>query len=675
VSFLNLWWAVGVAAVVIPALLILYFLKLRRREQLVPSTLLWKRAVQDLQVNAPFQRLRKNLLLFLQLLVLAAAVLALARPIIQTTVADEPRVVILIDRSASMNTREGNQTRLEQAKEQAVRLVRTLNRRSRGWRSFLTFGGAKTQTQVMVIAFSDRATIISPFTTNATDVADLIERIEPTDGQTDMREAMDLAEAYLAPPTRLSAGMEETPLPAESPAKLVLISDGRVANLDKLVLRSGTMDLVRVGEAQDNVAITALRTQRNYERPESVGVFLTVRNFGPQPVNTDVSIYVDGTLRSVQPLALAGRPSGPVPPAGRAEEPEEGTSRALSFDLLLDKAAVIEARLSRGDDLPVDNVAYAIVPPPRRQRVLVVTEGKYPFLDSVVRGLPLQEYPFVTPAQYEGSRRDYETDGQSSFDVVVFDKYAPEHLPPGNYLFLGALPQVPGIEPGEKLERHALIWWDQTHPILRYVSLDYVYVGESQTVKVPPQAEILAEGPKGPVLFRYADQGRHYLVLTFAVENSTWWSKLSFGVFMYNAIRYLGGGEAEAERGPLRPGGTLRIAVPPDANTVGLMRPDGARVTLAPDTFGMAYYGGTQRVGIYQIDGGLPGRDRFAVNLEDDWESDIKPPGGPLKVANQEVREVAAIKTATPEVWRWFVGAALLVVLLEWWVYNRRVML
>src|SRR5512136_2804558 len=107
-SFLNLWWALGIAAVVVPALLILYFLKLRRREELVASTLLWKRAVQDLQVNAPFQRLRKNLLLFLQLLVLAAAILALARPIVRTAVGSEERVVLLIDRSASMNTREGD---------------------------------------------------------------------------------------------------------------------------------------------------------------------------------------------------------------------------------------------------------------------------------------------------------------------------------------------------------------------------------------------------------------------------------------------------------------------------------------------------------------------------------------------------------------------------------------
>ena len=134
------------AAATIPPLVAIYFLKLKRSVKVVPSTLLWKRAVEDLQVNSPFQRLRKSLLLLLQLLVLIAAALALGKPMLQHVETHEDNVIILIDQSASMDVvEEDGLTRLDHAKDQARATIENM----------------KDDGRAMIIGFCDRAYVVS----------------------------------------------------------------------------------------------------------------------------------------------------------------------------------------------------------------------------------------------------------------------------------------------------------------------------------------------------------------------------------------------------------------------------------------------------------------------------------------------------------------------------------
>src|SRR6516165_821059 len=99
------------------AIIALYFLKLRRRPVRVPSTILWRRSLEDLHVNSLFQRLRRNLLLFLQLLAVALAMLALAGPRMKGSTDQGQRFVLLIDCSASMLATDAEPSRLAKAKE------------------------------------------------------------------------------------------------------------------------------------------------------------------------------------------------------------------------------------------------------------------------------------------------------------------------------------------------------------------------------------------------------------------------------------------------------------------------------------------------------------------------------------------------------------------------------
>lgn len=667
-NFLAPWVALGLASIVIPTLIIFYFLKLRRREEPIASTLLWRKAVKDLEVNAPFQRLRKNLLLLLQLMVLAAALFALARPIIETTLAQEDSLIILVDRSASMNTVEADgRTRLDEAKDQAIGLVRTLNRRSNSW---FSLAGATLSTRAMVIAFADHATVVAPFTTNTADLVSRIEAIEPSDASTNLAEALTLSEAYLAQTT-----VEFAPDVSRPGSRLVLLTDGRVEDLEDAGLRYGQIEAITVGETSRNAGITALRVSRNFERPEQVSVFTELRNYSDQTLKTDVALYLDQRLVAVREEEIAG--TATTDEAGDAladsVRAEQGGRLALSFELPMESGGVLEVRLAKRDALAADNSAFAIVPPPRQLRVLLVTEESF-LLDFVLSGQPLAAYRKLTPAEYEAlPEAELVSEGRSLWDVIVFDRYSTARLPIGNYVFLGGVPEIEGVSLTGTKQGSTFIWWDETHPVLRHAALEYIYIAEAQQFELPEEASILAEGPSGPLLAQLARDGRQYMLLAFAVEKSNWWSRPSYPVFFHSVLRYLGAAGAVGEIQGFKPGETLTIPLGQDVTGARLARPDEREIPLKPNSAGVAYYGATDQVGIYELVADEDAQpQRFAVNLANSVESNIRP-AQITRLGAQEVIQGEAIKTSTPEIWRWFVGAAIVILMLEWYIYNRRV--
>ena len=84
----------------------LYLLRRRSQTVDVPSLLLWQRAWAEQQAMKPFQKLKKNILYFLQMAMAVLLTLALMRPAIPGGVQGE--TVMIFDLSASMQTVERN---------------------------------------------------------------------------------------------------------------------------------------------------------------------------------------------------------------------------------------------------------------------------------------------------------------------------------------------------------------------------------------------------------------------------------------------------------------------------------------------------------------------------------------------------------------------------------------
>ena len=101
----------------IPAIILLYLLKQQYQEVKVSSTYLWQKTIPGYQTSMPWQKLRKNLLLFLQLLAVLLFTLAIARPFLYRKAENSSDFIIVLDCSASMQAEDVKPYQVFKSKE------------------------------------------------------------------------------------------------------------------------------------------------------------------------------------------------------------------------------------------------------------------------------------------------------------------------------------------------------------------------------------------------------------------------------------------------------------------------------------------------------------------------------------------------------------------------------
>ncbi|MCX5647305.1 MAG: VWA domain-containing protein [Phycisphaerae bacterium] len=641
------------AAGAVPLLLLLYFLKLKRREAIVSSTLLWKRAVQDLQVNAPFQRLRRNLLLLLQLLALTAVLIALAGPVLAWRRGPGQRYVVLLDRSASMNATDVKPSRLDVAKREAKVFIESM-------RSGSAVSLGDGADHAMVIAFDEHAKVMCNFTSDKRQLAAALDAIEPSDGSSRLGEAVTVARAFAQSP-----GVEGNLRSAETPARLVLFSDGRIGDLDTVVIESDELVFHRIGESQDNVAITAMNARRSYEQLEEVEVFASLANYGAEPVTQDVQLAIGGNVHSVRSVTVPGCQ------AQAGDVPFKAGQVAVSFSLTHGEGGVLEVRQLGADALSRDDAAWSILEPPKRLSVLLVTKGN-PVLESALHACPLARLDPCTPAGFD-ALDPAAFAAQQRYDVVVLDNHVPARLLQCRYLVFGPPPSGIDVNSPRELDSQMIVDWRSQHPVLQYVNLTNLFALKSHKLELPRDAEVLAEFNESPALALVRRQGSTYLLVGFDILQSNWPFEPSFVLFCYNAVSFLGAQVGSAGRHELTVGEPIAIENLPAETTLTLTRPEDTKVELTPDPSGTVRFAATQRVGVYAVAAPDQLRRLYAVNLLDAEESRIEPQDeikfSGVAIAAQE----QLLQRANVPLWPLLVLAALALVCLEWLAYNLRV--
>jgi Ca-activated chloride channel family protein len=551
----------------LPAVVAMYLLKLRRTEAVVPSTLLWQRLVADVEANAPWQRLRRSLLLLLQLLLVLLLAFLAGRPFLERPAGLARDLVLVIDDSASMSATDVTPNRLAAARAAALDALRDL-----------PSGGS-----VAVIAAAHTARVMANPTTDLARVRAAIERIEPTTDSGDLGDALRLADGL----ARRSAD-----------AEVLVVTDAALAKPPTVTV-SVPVKVVTVGRDRKNQAIVALAVRT---APSAVtrSVFVSVANLDLVQAKRRLELWGDGRLLEARDVY--------VDPQARADQSIDDVPRDVS---------VIEVRLvadteeepgdslvaaGAADQLTVDDRAWAVVPPDRLRRILLVSDGD-PYLQTALTYLPNTELYGVKPAEY-GPATHVE-----KFDLVIFENTLPATLPSRPILAI-APPQSSDLgDVTGKLGDPGIGVLDPEEPVLRYVDLSTTHISEAVKLAAPSWARTIIPGSGGsPLLYSGTRAGLPAAVLAFEPRRSDLPLQVAFPILLSNLAGELMGGSS-APSDVLAPGTPVSLALPAGATGMRVTRPDGTSIDLPGGTSAATAvtFTGTNQLGVYSASAlGLP---------------------------------------------------------------------
>ena len=598
-------------AATLPVVVVFYLLKRRRVVKLISSALLWQKFLAETQASAPFQKLRHNWLLILQLLLLLLAILALSRPYFAGHVTSSGLRVVVLDASASMQSTDENPSRFEKARAEALKLVDSL----------------KDQEQMLVLLAAGNTEVKQSATADKAALRRALQDCKVTDSSTRLTEALKLADTLIRD---------------KHDPEIHLFSDGAAGDLSEFENKGLRVIYHRIGQRCDNVGITTLDIRENPENHKERAIYTSVANFSTNTVATALELLFDNQVVDTRPLNI---------PAGETS--------AQVFTAVQERDGVFTVRIDAKDDLAADNQASIVSVLPQPTKVLLVSRGNR-FLEKALHAAANVD---LTVAQDT-------LDGAPDKDVVVLDDVTPSTWPKPNVLAIH-VGNTNLFEGGwTNIDDPAIVDWKNTHPLLRYINLDNVRIGSTLGVKTPGWAVPLVDAQQTPLILGGELARQRIIWIGFDTLQSTWPLRISFPMFIANAMDWLNPATTKSQQLMLHAGEPFRFGLNQPVASAEVTLPGGAKETLATTGNREVVFGHTDRQGTYHLRAGT-NEVAFCVNVLDAAESNTKP-REELQLGKFNKVGATEMKQASVEVWHWIAAGALAVLMFEWWYYHRR---
>jgi Ca-activated chloride channel family protein len=618
--------------ILLPVIIAMYLLKLRRSEQMVSSTYLWRRMVRDVEANAPWQRLRRNLLLLLQLLFLLAVILSLARPFTWAQGSGGEATILLVDVSASMAATDVPPSRLETAKNQARLIISNLPEETRA-----TLIAAGESAQVLISTSTDRRLLLQA-----------IEGLQALPVGSDLTGALELASAIAA---------------RQPDSEIVVLSDGRASLPERLAL-PGQVRYIPIGTSGENQAVTLL-TLEGSASSENLTAFVQVSNFADAPVTRRLGLYADDQLIDAHDLE--------IPALGQA---------SVISEIVPPETKIIEATLVEGDFLSLDDRAWAVNRGSNadNQQITLVSPGNR-FLETALGLLPGVETTVLNMDGWKSGRLgDANLPTFQPSNLIIFDSAIPTGtLPSDSLFFVGPLASTELFSVTGTIETPIPKPAKEDDPLLAYADLSQITILDAAKIPLPEWARpVIVDETSGlPLLFSGEVAGQRIAVLAFDLRHSDLPLQPAFPILIANLTGTLLPGRVGDIPTQIKTGDTVTFTPLPEIESLKITSPDGTSTQLEIQG-GRAVFGDTRQPGVYTVNweagpeqSRREGSLQFAVNLANPEESNIQPVENLSLFAEQADAENTPSQQARREWWRLLAWLALLLITAEWLVYNR----
>lgn len=344
-TFYSPWAFLGL--ITIPAIIILYLLKQRHKDYTVSSLFLWEEVLKDLEANAPWQKLKKNLLMLLQIIAALLLVFALARPYLNAGGTNAEHVIIALDTSLSMKATDVGESRFEVAKSKANELIRNL----------------KPGTMVTLISIGRSVNIEENLSSNRASLQDKLSKLKATNTTSNLEDAGSLIASIIK---------------QNSNSRVVVFGDS-VLNVP-----GANVEFSNISNNGDNFAITMMSHTKT---EKGITVLTRISNFGAKDAQVPVSLYVDGIVLDAKNVDI-----------------KKGETSNVYWNDVSSDVKLIEARIDMKDALEADNRAWNAVNDTKKYKAILVSENNV-FIEKVAAlysGIELYKTGFENSDEWKG---------------------------------------------------------------------------------------------------------------------------------------------------------------------------------------------------------------------------------------------------------------------------------